>query len=143
LFNSNTSLIGGAGTDSITFDDHLDSAGKTYSFNPSRSRAARSRPRTARFEAQDTQDLQCRPLPGFVQSNTINLNSFSRPDRQHDDQRRDESIAARSIVTQGNLAGLGSALTVNLPGSLDNTLNLKRPELDRAPPAATLCIQLS
>ncbi len=115
-----TSLDGGAGTDSIQFDDVLNSVGGTYTLN--NSSLTRGASQTIPYSAFETQRLDASERfdsGQFSIPNTINLNAFSG----QTGSTTISAVGGRSTainLPQGSWNNLSGALTVNAPGQTIN-----------------------
>ena len=112
IFNPNTTLIGGAGTDSIRFDDHSDTDAtgetETYTFNTFTLAKGSPLLTYSSFE-QQTLDAANGGVQPF-QPNTININAFSG------------QIDSTTIIggsNRANTVNIGNGNLSNVSGSLD------------------------
>jgi hypothetical protein len=110
---SNTTIFGGGGSNSIRFDDHLNTAGELYTFNNFTLAAGTGGVTYGGFETQML-DLANGALPAeFDPTNNVNVNAISG------------QIASTTInggITHVQLVNVGNGNLTNVSGSL--TLNL-------------------
>jgi hypothetical protein len=110
---SNTTIFGGGGSNSIRFDDHLNTAGELYTFNNFTLAAGTGGVTYGGFETE-TLDLANGALPAeFDPTNNVNVNAISG------------QIASTTInggITHVQLVNVGNGNLTNVSGSL--TLNL-------------------